>query len=155
MESRMWRCTLWVCVGEGSERGQCHCVASAVLSRRRFSTSAHPDARHFSFSPCWRPERVSLCKSWVHCGPFKRKLLRIPEFLLPPQPSLVFYIQKLWRLIFLALEPWAGGAWCGMGSLAPEVSLHHTGGTAHAVSPYLCTSSHLYLPHPAGWMWLL
>ena len=34
-----------------------------------------------------------------------------------------FCIQKLWELIFLALEPWAWGPGVGLGPLAPEISL--------------------------------
>ena len=34
-----------------------------------------------------------------------------------------FQSQKLWGLIFLTLEPWAGGPGIGLGLLAPEVSL--------------------------------
>ena len=34
-----------------------------------------------------------------------------------------FRSQKLWRLIFLALEPWAGGPGAGLGLLAPDLSL--------------------------------
>ena len=39
-----------LCVGEGSERGQCCCLASGVLSRRKLSLGTCPDARHFRFS---------------------------------------------------------------------------------------------------------
>ena len=34
-----------------------------------------------------------------------------------------FYSQKLWGLIFLALEPWAGETSVGLGLLAPKMSL--------------------------------
>ena len=34
-----------------------------------------------------------------------------------------FHSQKLWGLIFLAWEPWAGGVGVGLGLLAPEISL--------------------------------
>ena len=34
-----------------------------------------------------------------------------------------FYSQKLWGLIFLALEPWAWWSGVGLGFFAPEVSL--------------------------------
>ena len=37
-------------VREGSERGQCCCLASRVLSKRKQSPSTHPDARLFNFS---------------------------------------------------------------------------------------------------------
>ena len=41
---------LWPCVEEGSERGQCHCLASRVLSRRKLSPVTRPNARYFNFS---------------------------------------------------------------------------------------------------------
>ena len=34
-----------------------------------------------------------------------------------------FCSQKLWGLIFLALEPWAGGPGMGLGLLTPKISL--------------------------------
>ena len=34
-----------------------------------------------------------------------------------------FCSQKLWGLIFLVLEPWAGGPGMALGLLAPEISL--------------------------------
>ena len=44
-------------------------------------------------------------------------------------PPIGFYRQKLWGLIFLTLESWAGWFALGLGSLAPEVPLpffiHH------------------------------
>ena len=42
---------VWLFVGEGSERGQCHCLASGVLSRRKLTFDTRPDARYFIFSP--------------------------------------------------------------------------------------------------------
>ena len=37
--------------------------------------------------------------------------------------SASFYSQKLWGLIFLALEPWPGGPGMGWGPLTPKISL--------------------------------
>ena len=80
-------------------------------------------------SSCWSSEGVSLSKS-VH-GPFKRYCLRCKKFLssttlIPTQ----FYRQKLWRLIFMALELWAWELSVVLGPFIPEISLqtfiHHT-----------------------------
>ena len=39
---------------------------------------------------CWSLEGMSLRTSKVLCGSFKRSVLRLPLFLLPPQPTMVF-----------------------------------------------------------------
>ena len=56
---------------------------------------------------CWSSEEVSPSKS-VH-ELFKRNCLGLQKLLSPTAsiPS-SFYSQKLWRFIFLALEPWTG-----------------------------------------------
>ena len=83
----------------------------------------------FSLLPlCWSSEIVSLSKL-VH-ELFKRNCLGFQQFLSPPASiTTCFYSQKLWRLIFLVMEPWAGGPGVGLGLLAPEISLliciHH------------------------------
>ena len=59
----------------------------------------------------WSPEGVSLHRSSVPWGPWKRRLLRIPVSSTAPIPT-GYYSQKLWELIFLTLEPWAG--WYGV-----------------------------------------
>ena len=57
--------------------------------------------------------------------------------------STCFYSQKLWVLLFLALEPWAGGACCGAGLIAPEIyrlnfyAPHMDVGPACSMSPSL------------------
>ena len=55
-----------------------------------------------------------------------------------------FYSQKLWGLIFLTLESWAGDAGVGLGLFAPEISLPnfyppylHVGPACFASSPLL------------------
>ena len=45
------------------------------------------------------------------------------QFLPLTHTLLVFESQKLRGLIFLALDPWAGGPGMGLGLLAPEISL--------------------------------
>ena len=56
------------------------------------------------------------------CGFFKRNCLGLKQFLLPSVLTGVCS-QKWWGLIFLALEPWAGGPAVCLGLLAPEISL--------------------------------
>ena len=71
---------------------------------------------------CWSSEEVSLSKS-VH-KPFKRDCLGIHQFLFSTASAPAgIYTQKLWGLIFLALEPWAEGPGVGLGPLAPKISL--------------------------------
>ena len=73
-------------------------------------------------SPCWSSEGVSLSNS-MH-GPFKRNCQGVQQFLSFSASSPTgFYSQKLWWLIFLALEPWAGGPGVGLGILIPEIWL--------------------------------
>ena len=51
-----------------------------------------------------------------------------------------FYSQTSWGLIFLALEPWAGGPGVGLGVITAEIALlnfylpHVDVGPAHSVS---------------------
>ena len=51
------------------------------------------------------------------------ELLGAPEISSTDSIPTGFCSQKLWGLIFLALEPWAGGPGVGLGLLAPEISL--------------------------------
>ena len=71
---------------------------------------------------CWSSEAVSPSKS-VH-GPFKRNCLGFQQFLFSTASIPTgFYSQELWRLIFLALEPWTEEPVLDLGPLAPEISL--------------------------------
>ena len=71
---------------------------------------------------------------------FLEELLGAPE--VPSTDSIPagFCSQKLYRLIFLALEPWAGGPDVGLGLLTYEISLLNfyppdvDVGPAHSVS---------------------
>ena len=112
--------------------------------------SVHLDARHFSFSlyttgafqaatPVLElrgseSEYVSLFVSSL------RGTAWAPEVSSTNPVPDGFCIQKLWELIFLALEPWAWGPGVGLGPLAPEISLlnfypPHVGeGPAHSMS---------------------
>ena len=69
---------------------------------------------------CWTSEGMSLSKS-VH-GFFKRHCFGVQQFLshLGSFPT-GFYSQKLWALILLELELWAGGVpIVGLGPVAPR-----------------------------------
>ena len=58
------------------------------------------------------------------CGPFKRNCQRLQQFLsFTVSIPTGFYSLKLWRLIFLALEPWAGAPGVGLGPFPPEIHL--------------------------------
>ena len=70
---------------------------------------------------CWSSERVNLSKSMQR--PLKRNCLELKRNFLEIQQCLSsttsipagFYRQKLWGLVFLALEPWAWGPVVGLG----------------------------------------
>ena len=81
--------------GEGSERGHCHCLSSGGLP------STRPVSSHFTYSPYVtgalpavalvvnsRGTRSACILS--PCRLFNQGLLEIRQFLLPPQPPLVF-----------------------------------------------------------------
>ena len=56
------------------------------------------------------------------CGFFKRGCWDSRSFFHSHNPC--WFLQpETWKLIFLALEPWAGGPGVGLGLLAPEISL--------------------------------
>ena len=88
-------------VGEGSERGQCCCLASGVFPSNKLSPSTHPVASHSNFSPddtgalsavalVLNPRGGESTYVLNLCGPFKRSVLKIPQFLLHPNPPLQF-----------------------------------------------------------------
>ena len=63
-----------------------------------------------------------------------------------------FYSQKMWGLLFLALEPWAEGPGMGLGLLATEISFPNFYVPHMDVGPAclcLCPS------YQSGWMWFL
>ena len=64
---------------------------------------------------------MSLSKSM--CGLFKRNCLGLQKFLPLTLLLLGFCNQKLWGLIFLALEPLAEGPGMDLGLLTPKLSL--------------------------------
>ena len=60
---------------------------------------------------------IGLRGSESECGSFKKKCLGLQKLLSSSASiSAGFYSQKLWELLFLALEPWAGGPGCGAGT---------------------------------------
>ena len=75
---------------------------------------------------------------------FKRELLGTPEVSSTNSFPTRFHSQKLWGLIFLALEPCGEGPGMELGLLAPKISLqnfyllHMDIGAAHSMSePFL------------------
>ena len=124
---------LWLCVGEGSERGQCYCLASRGLSGTCPISSHFP---HFPYvtgilpavSLVVNPRVGGLMYILSACGCFKLTPENPAVSSTAPTPT-GFYSQKLWGFIFLAREPWAVWSGLGLGSLAPKVSLpifiHH------------------------------
>ena len=106
--------TLWLCVGkEGLEMGQCHCLASGGL------LSIHPISSHFTHFlyvtgtlPAVAlgvdPRVGGFAYVLSPCGSFKQSLLKIQQFLLPPQAPLgTFTTRSYGNLSFPVLEPWA------------------------------------------------
>ena len=93
---RVGQPTSWLCGGEeGSERGKCCCLASGGLPGTR------PVSSHFTHFPdaigtlpavalVMNPSVGGFAHVLSPSGPFKPNLLKIGQFLLLPQPSLVF-----------------------------------------------------------------
>ena len=139
-----------------------HCLLFCLGESCTSALASMPDTPvppHMALVPfkCWSSEGVSLSKSMY--GFFKRNCLGL-QLGTSSTDSIPagFSIQKLWGLIFLALEPWAGGvgeAWCGAGTpqsqnTPPKFYLPHVGvGPACSMSPHLCPS------YWSGWMWFL
>ena len=79
-------------------------------------------------------------------------LIRAPAASSTDSVPASFRNQKLWGLIFLALEPWAPGPGLGLGLLVPKISLpnfcppHVDVGLAHSTSLPLLQ---------VRWMWSL
>ena len=75
------------------------------------------------------------------------ELLRTPEMSSTDSIPTGFYSQKLWGLIFLALELWAGGTGVGLGPLAPEISL------LNFYPPHMDVGLRLCPSHQLAWMY--
>lgn len=70
---------------------------------------------------CWSTERVSSSMSKSICGPFKRSVW--DSSCCPSHPAIIstgFHSPKLLRLLFLALETWAGEPGVRLGPLGPQ-----------------------------------
>ena len=113
--------------GKGSERRQCHCLASGALPNTcsvssHFTCSLHATSALPTVALVLNPRVGGSTQMLSPCRPFKQSLLNIQQFLLLPQLPLVF-TARIWGFIFLSLESWA--VWFGLwlGSLTPEVSL--------------------------------
>ena len=89
---------------------------------------------------CWSLERVSLSKSWVHCRHFKRRLLRILQFLPPSQPSLVFTARMYGTYLpgpgTLGCVVWFGAVIPRSWGIPPNFYLPHV--NVGPPIPYLC-----------------
>ena len=85
------------------------------------SVPPHMYLAYFGCSPSAAGQSISLSASKSVLGPFKRNTWGSSS---PPSHSATilagFYSQKLWRLLFLALEPWAGEPGVELGNLAPQ-----------------------------------
>ena len=164
---------LWLCGGEGSKKRQHHCLAFGDL------LSIHPISSHFTHSlyvtgalPAValvvnpRVDRFAYVLS--PCGPFKWTLLKIRQFLLPPQPHWFLYPDVMGIYLpgarTLGCEVWPGAG------IPPNIYLPHVSvglpvrqplplhTTPHHTTPPLCASLSISvtLPFlPIGSMWLL
>ena len=81
---------------------------------------------------------------WVLQG----ELLGIPEVSSIDSILACFCCQKLWGLIFLVLEPWAGEPGMGLGLLVPDISLPN-------FYPPNVPVPHLHSFDQSGWTWFL
>ena len=70
---------------------------------------------------CWSSDGLNLSVS-LCVGSLRGTAWDSRIFFHQPIPA-GFCSQKLWGLIFLALEPWAGWPGVGLGLLTPEISL--------------------------------
>ena len=145
MESLIGTCLPALC-GESSKKVQW--PLPALLSEGKLSLSFHADPSHFSSSPmplvpvkmlpqCWISEGViwvSLCM-----GPLRGTAWNSRSFLSSiTSIPMGFYSQKFWRLIFLVLEPWAGGPGMDPHSedIPPNFHLSHMGiGPPYSLCP--------------------
>ena len=87
---------------------------------------------------CWSSEGASL-SGQVHMWFPQEELLRAPTASSTDSISTGVCSQKLWGLIFQALESWAGGPGVGLGLLVPEISLSncYPHESAHSLSAHL------------------
>ena len=135
MESQL-RCTA-CSTGKGLSKRTWHMLA--VLSERKLPL---PILTLFTLTPdslvlpCvsltlfklllerWSSEQVSSSVSKYMCRPFKRNTWDCSSTLSHSAIFAGFYSQKLWRLFFLSLEPWAEGSGVGLRPLTPQGDFH-------------------------------
>ena len=139
MESQIWH-HFSGSVGKGFRKGT---VASALLDARYFSSSLYATGAF---------QAATLVLGLRGSESVCEDLLGALEVSSPNSVPAGFYSQKLWVLIMLALEPWAGELVCGWDSSLPrypsQIFIHHT----------WVRNQPILHPHPScqsGWMWFL
>ena len=139
-------CCLQFCL-----EGSCPC---SLFDSSYFSSSPCATGTLQVLSRCWSPERVNLSKSMCRMRPFKGRSLRIPQFILPAQPLLVFTARLMGAYL-----PGTGtlGSGVRLGSLASKIFLCFTSTICGFGTSLFCvsTSPPLCPSHPSGWMWFL
>ena len=99
---------------------------------------------------CWSPEGIRLSKSFW--SPPQEEMPENPTVSSADPTPTGFYSQKLWGLIFLALEPWTGWSDVGLRSLVLKISLHFISIThGFGTSPFcfsMCLPPRPRQPHP-------
>ena len=106
-------------LGEGSAKGQWPLLAPIPGT----SVSLYIPLVPFKLPPqCWSTEGASLSR-WVRVRVPQEEPLRAPAASSTNSIPTGFLSPLLQGLIFLALEPWAGGPGVGLGLLAPKISL--------------------------------
>ena len=120
--------TLGFVWGWAQKRNNHHCMASRVLSRKLSLPLALMPNTSLSFYMLLEPfQRLPQCWGgvWISFksteGPLRGDAWEACSSSDHPNPT-GFYRQKLWGLIFLALEPWAGWSGVVLESLTPEIS---------------------------------
>ena len=169
---------LWLCVGEGSERGQSCCLASGDYLRGSCLSGTCPFASHFTFSlsplmplvcfqhcPGAKSQRGWFCMSPKSvAGPLREVSWGSCSFFCCPTPHWFLQAEVTGTYLpgigTLGWVVWSGtGTACSHG-IPPYFYPPHVN-VGPPVPPPLCTSpcfsKPLYL-HPSylsGWMWLL
>ena len=149
-----------LCVG-GMRRGQCCCLVSGVLSRRKPSPDTCLEARHFNFPlfsssvllaapPVLKSQSERVCVSRKStAGPLNGDSCEFHIFL-AAQPPLFFFQPEVMKTYLSGTGTLSWWSCMGPGSLTPEVSLPifittHRCGMARCTSLCLCTSVPLHL----------
>ena len=91
----------------------------------------------------WSSEGVHLSK--LGTGTLRGTYRESSSFFTDSNPT-VFYSQKLWGLIFLALKPWAGGPGVRLVPFTPKIFLLNFYPPHMAVGPTCTTHPYLHIP---------